>query len=158
MKKLVRSLFVGAALAMPLVLLGTSPAAAVDANVAVISGSGIISPGLDIVPVQQSISFTGTATYVGTDGVLATAPCAFAGTDLRGSIAEGAGTVSGGCTPYNFSLCAFVRVFGVVVVVCANASVPPLTLGAGVCVFTPDQVLPTTSYQLVCAAVVGEAP
>ena len=157
MKKLVRSLFLGAAVAMPLTLIAASPAAAhpAHADVAVIQGSGTISPGLSAtaLPAQQSISFTGTATVVGTEGVLATYPCSFGGTDLAGHPAEGVGTVSGSCGPISFTTCVFVRVGVVVAVVCADVTTAlSVELGAGVCVFTPTTFEPTTTYDLICGA------
>jgi hypothetical protein len=155
MNKLVRSLFAGATIAMPLNLLITSPAAAASADAAVIQGHGTISPGLTPVPTQQSISFTGTATVVGTDGVLATYPCSFTGTDLAGSLAAGVGTVKGNCGPLDFTTCVFVRIGAEVQVICADTGV---SVGAAVCVFQPDQINPTTSYTLTCGAVAAEAP
>jgi hypothetical protein len=155
MNKLVRSLFAGAAVSMPLALVAASPASAANVDVAVIQGSGTISPGLGAVPEQQSVQFSGTATVVGTDGVAATYPCNFSGTDLAGSVAEGVGTVSGSCGPISLTTCVFVRVAGVVVVACADGVVE---VGGAVCVFTPDDVLPTTSYDLVCAAAYAKAP
>lgn len=150
MSKLVRSLYAGAAIAMPLVFTAATPAvAAPNADVALIQGSGTISPGLGAVPEAQSVSFTGTATVVGTDGVLATYGCSFSGTDLAGSVAEGVGTVSGACGPLAFSTCVFVRVAGVVGVVCVAGGVG---VAQAACVFTPHQTLPTTSYDLICEA------
>ncbi|HEX8004145.1 MAG TPA: hypothetical protein VF519_15765 [Mycobacteriales bacterium] len=152
MKKLVRSLFAGAAIAMPIVMVTASPAAALDAFV--ITGSGTISPGLTAVPTPQSVSFTGTATSVGTTAVPGSYPCSFSGTDTLGSAAEGVGTVSGSCGPFAFTNCQFVRIVGVVVVVCPPQGNPPRTAVA-VCAFQPTNVNPTTRYNLVCAGVVG---
>lgn len=155
MNKVVRSLYAGAALSMPLIFTFTTPAVAAVAGGAVIQGSGGISPGLDIVPVEQSISFGGTATVVGVNGtspeVATTYGCSFSGTDLAGWVGSGVGTVSGACGPLAFDLCAFVREAAHVDVVCANTS-----SGAGAayakCVFRPHQVLPVTSYDLTCIA------
>lgn len=154
MNKLARAAFAGAAIAMPLVMVGTSPAAAANVDVAVITGSGTISPGLSVVPVPQSISFSGSATVVGTHGVLTTYGCSFSGSDINGSIAAGVGTVSGSCGPISFDTCVFVRVLDVVQVVCAGASASgPTVKGASAeCVFQPNNTLPTTSYTLTCKA------
>lgn len=155
MKKLVRSLFVGAAIAMPVMLIAASPASAQTADVAVIEGAGTISPGLGAVPEAQSVHFEGTATVVGTDGVLASYSCEFDGTDLAGSVAEGVGTVHGTCGPIALDLCVFIRVAGVVLVICPDGVIE---VGAAVCVFEPDDLLPTTSYTLICAAAYAKAP
>lgn len=149
MKTLARSLFAGATLAMPVALLAGSPAAAAGADLAVITGSGTISPGLNETPRPQSISFTGTATVVGTDGVLATFGCSFTGSDLAGSVAEGVGTVAGACGPIAFPTCAFARVGVEVQVACASTTP---SVGAAVCIFTPNNTNPTTSYGLICEA------
>jgi len=158
MNKLVRSLYAGAALSMPLIFTITTPAvAAPEANagvVAVIQGSGGIGPGLEIIPDEQSISFGGTATVVAavesnTPKVLASYGCGFGGTDLAGWIGSGVGFVSGSCGPLSFETCVFVREAAHVDVVCANTS-----SGVGgayaKCVFRPHQVLPVTSYDLTC--------
>lgn len=156
MSKLVRSLYAGAALSMPLIFTVTTPAVAANVDTAVIQGSGTISPGLGLTPSPQSISFTGTATVVGTDGVLATYSCAFNGTDPAGSTAAGSGNVSGACGPLAFASCTFVRVGAHVDVVCTG--------GAGTggayakCVFRAHSVLPTTSYDLTCKAEVALVP
>jgi len=125
-------------------------------DAAVITGSGTISPGLGPVPAAQSVSFTGTATVVGTDGILATYGCSFSGTDLAGSLLEGVGTVSGACGPLAFNTCVFLRIAAEVQVVCADVTVDPgapsAAVGAGVCVFVPTSSNPVTTYDLICAA------
>ena len=117
------------------------------ANAAVITGSGTISPGLTEIPTAQSIAFTGSATVVGTEGVLATYPCSFSGSDLAGSVTEGAGTVAGSCGPLVYD-CVFVRIGVEVQVVCPVAA-------AAVCVFTPTTTNPVRSYDLICSAVLS---
>jgi len=151
-----RKIFSGVALASPLLLAFTSPAVAANAAVAIIQGSGTISPGLGATPAFQSISFTGTATVVGTDGAPATYGCSFSGTDPQGSAAAGAGTVSGSCGPLVFASCTFVREGAHVDVVCTAGGGG--TGGAQAkCVFQPHQALPTTSYDLKCQAFVAIA-
>ena len=124
------------------------------ADAAVINGSGSINPGLSEIPAAQSISFTGTATVVGTEGVLATYGCSFSGTDLAGSVAEGVGTVAGSCGPISFTTCVFLRIAAEVQVVCAEL---PVTIGGAVCVFTPTTTNPVTTYDLICAAAYAAA-
>ena len=151
---LTRRLFGAAALTAPLLLTVTTPAVAhplPHVDQAVITGSGSISPGLGAVPEEQSISFDGSALTVGTDGVLVTFPCSFAGTDLAGSAATGLGTVSGACGPLFFELCVFVRVTVAVAVVCATTT-DHTGPGEAECIFRPHDTLPTTSYDLVCDA------
>ncbi|HEV2890433.1 MAG TPA: hypothetical protein VGX28_08655 [Frankiaceae bacterium] len=160
MKKLVRSLFAGAAIAMPLTMIAASPAAAADADVFVITGSGTITPGLGLVPTPppgggQSISFTGTATTVGTHGTPGRYTCSFSGTDINGSAALGVGTVSGNCGPIAFATCNFARVTGIVAVVCADPA--GTRAAAAVCGFVPTDVEPTTRYTLACTGAYADA-
>jgi hypothetical protein len=158
MNKLTRTVFGGMALAAPLLLTVTTPAVAhplPHVDVVVIQGSGTISPGLGLLPEHQSISFTGTATGVGTDsvsdGIPFTYGCSFSGEDPAGSVAAGAGTVAGSCGPLAFELCVFGRAGGKVSVVCASTTDHKGGAEAE-CVFTPHGVLPTTSYDLICEA------
>lgn len=155
---LLRRTFGAVALAAPLLLTVTTPAVAhplPHVDVLVVEGSGTISPGVGLIPGPQSISFDGTATVVGTDGVLVTYDCSFSGTDPAGSTAAGSGTVSGSCGPISLSLCIFVRVGSVVIVICAEVQVG-VHVGTAVaeCVFRPHDTLPTTSYDLICEATV----
>ncbi|HEX8004140.1 MAG TPA: hypothetical protein VF519_15740 [Mycobacteriales bacterium] len=148
--KLTRSLFLGATLAMPFALLSASPAVAANVDVAAITGSGTLSPGLTEVVQNQSISFTGTATVVGTDGLPGSYPCSFSGTGF-GNMAGGTGTVSGSCGPLSFPGCSLVFTGVHVIVVCPiNGGTGGI--GAGDCVFQPTNVRPTTRYNLACAA------
>ena len=158
MKKLVRSIAIVVAIAAPAIASVAPSASAANADAAVIQGAGTISPGLGAAPAPQSINFGGTATVVGTHGVAATFGCSFSGSDLAGSLGEGAGTVGGGCGPINLSLCAFVRVGGAVAVVCAGVGTPKQAAG-GVFAFTPDQTPPATvtSYHLAGAALYLDA-
>jgi hypothetical protein len=164
MKKLVRSVAIAAAIVAPAIALAAPAAQAANADGAVITGAGQILPGLTATPRQQAVNFNGTATVAGTHGVLTTYGCAFAGTDLEGSYAEGAGTVAGTCGPIGLNLCVFVRVAAVVPVVCADTSGPDKFAG-GAFVFVPDQTPsagnptpPVTSYTLAGAAIYADAP
>lgn len=158
MKKLVRSIALVVAIAAPAIASVAPSASAANADTAVIQGQGTIAPGLTAVPTAQSISFGGNATVVGTHGVAASFGCGFNGSDLAGSLGEGAGTVGGGCGPINLSLCAFVRVGGAVAVACAGIGTPKQG-AAGLFAFTPDQTPPAvvTSYHLVGGAVYADA-
>lgn len=151
MKILTRSLVAAAALAMPALI--TSPAEAADAGVFIISGSGTISPGLTPVPDDQSINFSGTATVIGTQS--GSYGCSFSGNDPAGSTAAGSGTVSGGCGPISNLTCTFVRVAGVVQVVCVDAA--GTRVAEATCVFTPTDVNPTTRYTLTCVGTYADA-
>ena len=156
---LLRRTFGAVALAAPVLLTVTTPAVAhplphVDALV--IQGSGTISPGIGVEPDEQSISFTGTATVVGTDGVLTTETCSFSGTDPAATIPLGSGTVSGSCGPISLSLCVFIRIGVIVQVVCAEVQVGVhVGTATATCVFRPHDSLPTTSFDLVCVAEVA---
>lgn len=143
MRKLVRSLFAAAAFVLPVTVTMVQPAAAANVDVAVIQGSGTITPGLSATPQNQSVSFTGTATVVGTDGVLATYTCSFAGTGF-GNALGGIGSVSGSCGPVVFPSCTFVFTAVHVTVAC------PPTIAASDCIFTPTTLNPTTTYDLLC--------
>jgi hypothetical protein len=148
MHRITKSLFAVASFAMPLTVTLAQPAAAANVDVAVIQGSGTISPGLTEVVQAQSVNFTGTATVVGTDGVLATYDCSFAGSGF-GNAAGGVGNVSGACGPAVFPSCTFAFTAVHVTVACAP------TAAAADCVFTPNNVRPTTSYGLVCEGFVA---
>ena len=157
MNKLARTLYGAVALSSPMLLAVTTPAVAhplPHVDLAVIQGSGTISPGLGALPEAQSISFDGVATVVGTDGIpTGTYTCSFAGTDPAGSAAAGAGTVSGSCGPIVLELCVFVREAAHVDVECTS-TVSHIGGAQAKCVFRPHDTLPTTSYDLVCEAVV----
>lgn len=150
--KLRGSFLAAAAFVLPATVTMLQPAAAATphADVAVIQGSGGISPALGALVEEHSVSFGGTATAVGTDGILATYGCSFAGVGT-GNILGGAGTVSGGCGPLSLSLCVFVLTGAVVDVVCPEAS-SYTGIGQGECVFRPHQVFPVESYDLTCEA------
>lgn len=154
MKK-TRSVFAATAFVLPLTVTMLQPAAATapaHADAAVIQGSGTISPALGLDIEEHSVSFSGTATSVGTDGILADYACSFSGTGF-GNILGGPGTVSGSCGPLEFALCAFVLTGAVVDVVC-TATVGG---GQGECVFRPHQIFPVESYDLTCEASVAVA-
>lgn len=148
-----KRLYAAAALVLPLALASYNPATAATphADVAVIQGSGTISPPLGPLVEAHSVSFSGTATVVGTDGVLATYPCSFNGVGT-GNILGGPGTVSGGCGPLVLELCVFVLTGAVVHVACPTATGTQAGIGQGECVFRPHQVLPVESYDLTCEA------
>jgi hypothetical protein len=130
------------------VLSRPSPANAVDPDFVggAVTGAGLISPGLTLLPAPQDFSFSGTAT-LGLHGSAISAN----GTDLAGSILEGVGFINL-TAPFACSG-VFVRVAAVVVVIPT-----PLCGGGGVFAFVPNQVgLPpeaggttvVTSYTLI---------
>lgn len=139
-----------AAVALP----ASAPAEALGANVYVMTGSGTISPGLGLVPIPQSVSFTGTAGYVSTFPVgLAGYPCSFSGAEF-GSMAGGVGTLAGSCGPASYTNILYVRagatLSGIGVVVGGSSSSTHFD-----CVFQPTDVNPTTRYSLVCVVDAG---
>lgn len=164
MNKTIRLVAIGFSVAAALAL-GT-PAQAATAGAAAVIGGGGISPALapaDL-PQQRAFSFAGNATTLGVINgsaeVAGSHACSFSGTDLAGTIAEGAGFVNGGCgagLDYSASLGVFVRVGGAVVVAFVDASAPPVNAAAGVCAFVPTAV-PVSSYTLACGAVAAKAP
>ena len=154
-----RSLCAAVAIAMPLVVVQTSPATAADADVLVVQGSGTISPGLElVVPGPQSVSFTGTATVVGTHGLLATYPCSFSGSFLAAILVTGTGTMSGQCGPIAFSACIVAWAGGEWMWHCTDIGIVSAETTTWDCVFTPTNSNPTTSYDLVCGGVYASAP
>ena len=114
----------------------------------VVQGSGTITPGLGPLPEPQSIAFDGTATVIGTDGVLTTWSCSFSGESPGSSTTHGLGSVSGACGPIGL-LCAYVRIGAIVAVECVGTATH-VGAAAGSCLFVPHTLLPTTSYSLVC--------
>ena len=154
MKRLRHLTYAATALVAPLLLTVTTPgtAGAAIAHGAVIQGSGGISPPLDLLPTEHSISFGGTATVVGIDGttpvVGGTYGCSFGGT-VTGNLSGAVGTFSGACGPLSFELCVLVLTTPSVRIACSRTSGGS---GGGYfeCVFRPHQVLPVDSYDLTC--------
>ena len=136
-----------ALVAVPLVMLTSTPAGAAQANAMLVTGSGTISPGLTVIPTGQSLSFTGTATMVGTYGLAARYSCSWSGS-ATGSLAAMTGTISGNCGPVTFHVCVFVSLAPRVKIACPQSS--PSGFTAFDCTFTPVDVNPTTKYNLMC--------
>jgi hypothetical protein len=147
------------ALAAPIAMVAatTAPANAATAAALVVQGNGGISPGLGAVPAQQGFSFDGLADVAGllcgtTYAPGLNVPVHADGTDLAGSVAEGAGTLNvtaDACTGSG----VFVRVGAVVVVALA---LPVATAATGVCAFKPDQLTPpVTSYFVACGSAIA---
>jgi len=155
--KLRKSMLAAAAFVLPVSVTMLQPASAATphADVALIQGSGTISPALGTAVEDHAVSFTGSALAVGTDGVLTSYDCSFTGSGT-GNILGGPGTVSGNCGPLSFDLCVFVLTLAVVDVVCPKAVIlTEIGLGQGECVFRPHQVFPVESYDLTCEAAVA---
>ena len=109
-----------------------------------IRGSCTYSPGLGPSPTWQSWSCTGTATAVGTDGVMVEHPCYATGEGTDG-LAAGTGTAAGACGPYAFHDCAWTHGGSTYQVSCASEG----TASAGTFESTPYDTLPTTSAAFV---------
>lgn len=144
------------AVAMPLVMVAASPATAAGADVLAIQGSGTIFPGFGLIPGPQSISFTGTATVVGTDGILATYACSFSGV-LLANVVGGNGILSGSCGPVVLHPCSVVWIGTTLTGMCAETSAQ-VRWATFACVFSPTTVNPTISYDLVCAGAYAAVP
>lgn len=157
MKKFIRALAIATAISAPAIALAAPAAQAANADAAVITGAGTITPGLTATPGPQTVSFGGNAIVVGTHSTGGTFGCSFGGNDLAGSYAEGAGTVSGFCGPINLALCVFVRVGGVVPVICVGTGTPKQAAG-GVFAFIPGETPPATikDYTLAGAALYAD--
>ncbi len=156
MIKRLRVVLAAFALAVPWVVMPQAATAA-GADTFVMTGSGTFSPGLGLTPQAQSLSFTGTATVVGTDGVAATYSCSITGGEFLGELAFGAGNASGGCAPPKWCRSwTYVRVGAKWVWVCTATVLNP-SVGVMDCLFSPSDVNPTTNFTLVCAGKVGDA-
>lgn len=155
-------------LAAPFALVAATPtpASALTHATAVVSGSGVIVPGLTIVPncVQgagNNFNFGGDARVT---GIVNNAPevdvhhdVSAYGHDLCGSYASGAGTITvaiSGLRPANG---VFVRVGSVLLVA---LDMPTVTMDLGVCAFVPQQTPPAavTSFSAYCGAVIIRYP
>ncbi len=148
MKLRLRSLLLVVATVLPF---AATPVPSHAADAFTFSGNGTISPGLGVTPVPQSFSMTGTATAVGTDGVLTTSSCSFSGYDNAGSLAEGFGTMSGACGSWYWCrVGVYVRVGHHKVIICVEA----VSVGQMQCVFVPTDVNPTTKFSFTCAGTV----
>ncbi|MCU1591853.1 MAG: hypothetical protein JWP11_3109 [Frankiales bacterium] len=150
-----RLLLVAVAAPVALVAATTAPASAASAGVAVVTGTGSISPGLTAVPSGQSFSFGGTALVT---GVVNSAPEAAvshsisaSGSDLAGSYAEGAGTLNVNISGLPSMGGVFVRIGAVVLVAVTG---PVASAGAGVCGFVAAQLPPATvtDYTVACGS------
>jgi hypothetical protein len=152
--------------------------AAPGASVAIVSGSGTISPGLTLTATSQTVSFGGTAVGAGAAaagvGAVGTAAgvfgCSFSGgpnppeTQLSGS-GIATGTCSGGTVGSATLSCtaSYTRVGALVVITLTCTATASGPLGAasssgpavGVFIFIPTSApgAPVTSYDLIGASV-----
>ena len=155
--KLSRTRLLLVAVAAPIAMIAatTAPANAATAATAVVHGFGGISPGLDVVPAPQTFSFGGdaitTGVVCGTTYAAQTIGISAEGTDILGTVAEGAGLLNvtlGGCTASG----AYVRVGAVVVVALA---LPVATVATGLCGFIPGSLTPPVrSYEVYCGSAI----
>lgn len=138
MRRLVLAGLACAAVATP------SSAALPNADAGVVNGSGQYYGTAD--PGWRDVSFTGSVTLVGTDGVMVTRQCSFYGRVFYTLAAE-AGTVAGTCGPFTLALCAYAREGLAVELACIpdSAHVGAIT-GAGV--YTLTDARPTTLFNL----------
>jgi len=151
------------ALAAPVAMIAatTAPASAASAGVAVVTGSGIILPGLTAVPTAQTFNFSGNAAVTGVINgsaeVNVNHPASAAGNDLAGSYAAGAGplTVNISGLP---SMSGFFLRIGAVVAVAVTG--PTASVGAGVCGFLAQEIPPATvqHYSVDCASFAVQVP
>ena len=138
-----RTLCAAVAVAMPLVMVAASPATAAEANMFVMQGSGTITPGLSATLQSQSVGLVGTATMVGTHGVLTTYGCSFSGS-FFGNLAGGTGNLSGTCGPMPLA-CAFVFVLGKWIGACAGSVTAAIN-----CTVVYTTLNPSTSFDATC--------
>ena len=141
-----------------LLMVTAAPASAASAAVAVVQGSGTISPGVTAVPTSQNYTFNSVA--ITTVGVINNAPnvagvsqCASNGSTLiPENYAIGAGT-----GVYSCSSGPLANVNGTLVYARVGAAVPVVLTGgltgALACVFQANQLPPAAivSYGLTCA-------
>jgi hypothetical protein len=184
MKRLLSRLGLVLPLVLTMGLVGSTGAhsAVVGVDGLVIVGSGTISPGLTLVPTNQTVTFSSIAGVGGGAAVSSTGnagaagplvSCTFNGNGVAETSISGSGTATGTCaaSPLTGSINCTVeydRAGPIVVVTVVNnctATVSgvfgPITIGAvttvgvGVFVFIPTTVNPTTSYLLAGGAVGG---
>jgi hypothetical protein len=146
-----RKVFTSVALAAPMVLAAPMAAHAVD--VAVVAGTGTISPGLPCT--NCTIDFAFSAVHAGTT---ATTSVLFTGCTFHGT-SSGLEDEAGGAGSGTLSGCGisgtvnYTRV-GVVVTVsgCVSVNQPPCTtIGPNALIFLPLSAAPTTSFLVVGA-------
>jgi hypothetical protein len=153
-----RKLTILMALAAPLTTY-LAPAHAAVSDVASVSGSGMISPGLPTTgcAVQTSVTFSGTATVQGDEaGTYSVTFTGGSGTTCETlSSGAGTGTLSGGVSG-NVSYSRN----GNIVTLTGNSiqvgSSPAHTITAGVCQFVPTNANPVTKYNLTCQVVLSD--
>jgi hypothetical protein len=159
--KLTRTRFLLVALAAPIAMIAatTAPASAASAATAVVTGTGTIDPPLDLNPVGHTFDFSGnaltTGVLCGTTHAAENLSASASGTDIAGTILEGAGLLSvtiDGCTGSG----AYVRVGATVVVALA---LPAVTAATGVCAFVPNPLTPPVgAYSVTCGSLIVQAP
>lgn len=157
-----RALFVGGVVVSLLGVHAAPSGATANAGVAVVQGSGTITPGLNVVPAFQSFTFTSVS--ITTVGVVRKAPvvlgnstCGASGSSLiPETVAVGAGTGGWSCTGGPMAgksgALTYVREGAAVEVVLTAGTAQ---VGALACVFVSTSGIPVTSYLLVCAGAAG---
>ena len=136
-----------AAVAVATLALTGVPAHAANGHAYVMTGVASFTPGLGALPQSQPFSISGTATRPTITPLgLATSPCDFVGVDLVGSVALGAGSMSGGCGTSGYTSITFVRAGIHLTAVGTNGLGTAIHLD---CVLVPSGV-PTTSASITC--------
>ncbi|MBV9369934.1 MAG: hypothetical protein JO074_08895 [Frankiales bacterium] len=143
-------------LALVSVAVGAVAWAAVPANAApgtfTVTGGGTISPGLQLAaPGSQSFTFSGSG--YGTSGTyLGPISCTWSGNDTVGTLAQGAGSFSGTCTPLAGTepiTGTYSRSLGSVTMSGRIGPAPFVGNFTAACVFAPGPP-PSTAYQESC--------
>ena len=164
-KKLFATPVVLGAVALSMLAFQAAPASAASAGVAIVTGTGNITPPLSATGLPASHAFNFTSTTIQTTGIVNTSPvvlsassCGASGASITEVAAGGVGTGSWGCSTGVLAgrsgTLAYVRV-GVVVPVVLQGGLA----GALACVFQPDQLPPAdvSSYHLTCAGAAASA-
>lgn len=137
-----------------LALAATSPSAhAASLDVLVVNVSGTYSPALDTTYRARTLSMNGTASFVGTHGVLTTYSCAFVGTEI-GTIAGGVGVMAGNCGPIFCNAAAYARAGFHTPWTCTDT----IKVWPMLCAISFLPLPPATSAAMTCLGASAEVP
>jgi hypothetical protein len=151
-----------AMIAVLVLAMGGLPAAAHEGGGA-IAGSGTISPGLDLTPRTQSVTFSGSGAGVTTGSPTAgTFSCAFTGgSSAPETLAAGAGTATGNCSgvdmvtgaSHSASCSVIYTRLGAEVNITGTCSGSVDGFVALTCLFQPAISFPVLQWQVQCGVV-----
>jgi len=156
-----RATLLAAIISVLVLVLGVMPALA-DTGSGVIQGTGTISPGLNVTPEKQEVTFDGTGAIVSDVGQ-GTISCTFDGeSTIEEDLSTGEGEGSLECTAQlvpsgsaSASCSVEYERHGSAVTVDGSCSGDIAGSVTAACHFEPDPGLPVTSYRLQCTFAVS---